>query len=210
MADSLGFTFTETMGGFLGKGETDYRRGAARGKRAGETFRFRLTILVDDLSAFLRDPAHEARMRGTIDSTSLGRGLEARNAVFNLLERDEAGRLWMKYRLEFTSDGGVPYVMEGFKDVQNNRMVDFWYDTTALFTEVRPADSGAEAEPRFRGLLRIRPLDLVPQVISMRGLNTRNPLKHAVALGRFGGFFFVTLVKEYARPPRRAAREAPA
>ena len=210
MGDPLGFTFTETMGGFLGKGETDFRRGRARGKRAGETFRFKLTILADDLSAFLRDAAHEARMQGTVDSASLGRGLVVRNAVFNLLERDEAGRLWMKYRLEFTSDGGVPYVMEGFKDVHNNRMVDFWYDTTALFTEVRPADAGADAEPRFQGILRIRPLDLVPQVISMRGLNTRNPLKHVFALGRFGWFFFFTLVREYARPPRRAAREAPA
>jgi cholesterol oxidase len=149
-------------------------------------------------------------MRGTVDSTSLGQGREVRNAVFNLLERDDSGRLWMKYRLEFTSDGGVPYVMEGFKDVHNDRMLDFWYDTTALFTEVRPADMGAADEPSFQGILRIRPIDLVPQVISMRGLNTANPLRHALALGRFGWFFFFTLVKEYARPPRRAPREAPA
>jgi len=210
MAARVGFTFTETMGGFVGKGEKDFRRGSARGRRAGERFRFKLTILADDLGAFLASPAHEARMTGTVDSTSLGQGLEVRNAVFNLLERDESGRLWMKYRLEFTSDGGVPYVMEGFKDVHNDRMLDFWYDTTALFTEVRPADEGAADEPSFQGILRIRPLDLVPQVISMRALNTRNPLRHALALARFGWFFFATLVREYARPPRRAPREAPA
>jgi cholesterol oxidase len=204
---ATGFTFTETMGGFVGKGETDFRRGTARGKRAGERFRFKLTILAEDLGAFLRDPEHEARMTGTVHSTSLGTNLEVRDARFNLLERDDAGRLWMKYRLEFTSDGGVPYVLEGFKDVHNNRMMDFWYDTTALFTEVRPGP-GHEGEPSFQGILRIRPIDLVPQVISMHGTNTRNPARHALALGRFGWFFFFTLLKEYARPPRRAPAEA--
>jgi cholesterol oxidase len=206
-ASAVGFTFTETMGGFLGRDDADFRRATAKGLRAGEKFRFKLTILADDLGEFLANPAHEAPMRGTVDSTSLGQGLEVQTATFNLLERDENGRLWMKYRLEFTSDGGVPYVLEGFKDVQNNRMIDFWYDTTALFTDVKPAaeDSG---EPSFHGILRIRPIDLVPQVISMRGLHTRNPARHALALARFGWFFFFTLVKEYARPPRRAQPEA--
>ena len=125
-AAPLGFTFTETMGGFLGRDDGDFRRGAAKGRRAGERFRFRLTILADDLGQFLRDPAHQAPMRGTVDSTSLGQGLQVQTATFNLLERDESGRLWMKYRLEFTSDAGVPYILEGFKDVQNNRLADVW------------------------------------------------------------------------------------
>src|SRR5690606_13637907 len=98
VADPVGFTFTETMGGFVGRDEQDFRRGSVRGRRAGERFRFKLTIFADDLGAFLSDPAHEARMRGTVDSTSLGQGREVRNAVFNLLERDPAGRRWMKYR----------------------------------------------------------------------------------------------------------------
>lgn len=204
---AVGFTFTETMGGYLGRDDGDFRRGAAKGRRAGEKFRFKLTILADDLGAFLRDPAHECPMTGKVDSTSLGQDLAVQSATFNLLERDENGRLWMKYRVEFTSDGGVPYVLEGFKDVQNNRMIDFWYDTTALFTDVRPA-AESSGEPSFQGILRIRPIDLVPQVISMRGMHTRNPARHALALGRFGWFFFFTLVKEYARPPRRSPGEA--
>lgn len=203
MADApLGFTFTETMGGFVGDGATDYRKGSALGKRTAERFRFKLTILAEDLGSFLKDPEHAARMTGTVTSASLGEDIPVENAVFNLLQRDGDGRLWMKYRLDFTSRDGVPYSMAGFKDVHNDRMIDFWYDTTALFTDVEPAEGHAGA-PAFRGILRIRPLDLVPQVISMRGMNTRNLAAHVVALARFGWFFFFTLVKEYARPPRR-------
>jgi hypothetical protein len=100
--------------------------------------------------------------------------------------------------------------MDGFKDVHNDRMVDVWYDTTALFTDVRPAEGAAGEAPAFRGILRIRLIDLVPQVLSMRGMNTKNPLGHAGALVRFNWFFSWTLMKEYARPPRRAPREASA
>jgi cholesterol oxidase len=211
MAAATGFTFTETMGGFVSQGADDFGRGLSQGKKQGERFRFKLTILADDLKAFLANPAHQARMTGTVSSTSLGEGLEVRNAAFNLLQRDtSSGRLRMGYHLEFTSADGVPYVMDGFKDVHNDRMVDVWYDTTALFTDVRPAEGAAGEAPAFRGILRIRLIDLVPQVLSMRGMNTKNPLGHAGALVRFNWFFSWTLMKEYARPPRRAPREASA
>lgn len=196
------FTFTETMGGYVSAGASSYRDGARRGRRDGESLRFKVTIGIPDLAAFLQDPAHAAPMTGTIDSAGLGRGLAVDEGAFTLLQRGEDGRLRMGYRLRFHTWDGSPYVLEGYKDVHNDRLVDVWYDTTALFTVLRA--EGTEAPGESRGILRIRPVDLVPQVFSMRDPGTRNPLRHAASLARFGWFFGSTLAREYARPPRRA------
>jgi cholesterol oxidase len=198
------------MGGFVSGDATDFRSGAKKGKKAGERLKFIVTIRANDLGAFLKDPAHSALMTGTIDSSSLGPGRKTGQGEFNLFQEDEQGRKRMRYRLPFEGSDGAQYVLEGYKAVENDRAIDFWYDTTALFTTVRRAGTEGTDGIISRGILRIRPIDLVPQVISMRGLNTRNPLKHALAVVRFNLFFFIKVFGEYAlRLPRRR-RSAPA
>jgi hypothetical protein len=205
----VGFTFTETMGGFVSTGAQDFASGAKRGKAQGERLKFVATIRVEDLGSFLKNPAHSALMTGTIDSTSLGSKRPAGDGEFNLFMKDEAGRTRMRYRLPFEGADGQQYVLEGFKAVENDHTIDFWYDTTALFTTVRRAGVAGPDGVVSQGILRIRPIDLVPQVLSMRGLNTRNPAMHALALARFNLFFFVNVFREYAlRLPGRKRQPA--
>ncbi|MGE3074062.1 MAG: hypothetical protein AB7N24_12470 [Dehalococcoidia bacterium] len=207
-SSATGFTFTETMGGHVGDVSLTYEDGQRQGKADGETLRFKVTITIRDLSKFLRDPTHQAPMTGTIHSSTLGKDLLVEEGVFNLLERTPEGRLRMGYLLKFRSADGVPYVLEGFKDVHNDRMIDFWYDTTALFTTLRREDDVEGAGARH-GILRIRLLDLAAQVASMRNPNGGGILGHAKGLMRFNWFFGFTLAREYARPPRRAAASKP-
>ncbi|MGE0600806.1 MAG: hypothetical protein AB7J35_04400 [Dehalococcoidia bacterium] len=205
---ATGFTFTETMGGHLGDVSRTFEDAQRQGKTAGETLRFKVTITIRDLGAFLDDPTHQAPMTGTIDSSALGEDLPVEEGVFNLLERTPEGRLRMGYLLKFRSADGVPYVLQGFKDVHNDRMIDFWYDTTALFTTLRREDD-AEGTSARHGILRIRILDLAAQVASMRNPNGGGILGHVKGLVRFNWFFGFTLAREYARPPRRAAVTKP-
>lgn len=194
-ARPIGFTFRETMQGYVGEGE-GYRAAYREGKANGERLSFHVTVTISDLDAFFADGVHETEMTGTIDSASLGTGLAIEGGTFQLFARDERGHRTMQYRLPFTSAAGEECLLEGYKDVHNDRTFDFWYDTTALFTTLRRGAPGDERQTS-RGILRIRPIDLVPQVLSMRALNTRNPARHALVLGRFGLFFAGNLLDEY-------------
>lgn len=200
----VGFTFTETMQGFVGMG-ADYAEGRRLGERAGERLRFRVTITMPDFRAFLDDAEHAALLAGTIDSTSLGQGLAVQDGTFKLFARDGRGHRTMQYRLPFTAADGTPGLLEGHKDVHNDRTIDFWYDTTALFTTLQGGPIQGGAGGNALGILRIRPIDLVPQVLSMRAVHTRNPARHAQVLGRFGLFFLGSMLDEYRPRLRRRA-----
>jgi cholesterol oxidase len=199
---SVGFTFTETMGGFVADGAADYRDGAERGRAAGDDLRFNVRVTIDDLGSFIRDPDHRAALSGTVESKRFGAARPIESGVFNLFKRDESGRMAMRYNILFADTAGRRYRLDGFKDVHNDRIVDLWADTTTLFTTVRRADE--PGEPILsRGILWIRAIDLVPQVASMRGLHAPGIGAHGVALARFGAFFSGRLWYEYARLPAR-------
>jgi cholesterol oxidase len=187
-----GFTFTETMGGSVTPGDTV----PTKRRRDGTPLRFVVTILVDDLHAFVRDATHRARMTGTVDSPMFGGSCTIDDGVFNLFAEDARGRKKMLYRMSFTARDGVRYRLEGFKDVHNDYVVDVWKDTTTLFTTVRREDGGDDPVVAT-GVLTIRAVDLIPQVLSMRALNARQPLHHVAALSRFGMFFTGRVLDEY-------------
>ena len=193
---SLGFTFTETMGGNIVAGQEKYVR------KGGEPLRFTVTILVDDLKSFVQNPAHEARMTGHVDSPRFGGRQPLENGVFNLFAKDESGRMQMRYDMRFRDSSGIRHRLTGYKDVHNDFVLDFWKDTTTLFATLYRENNGTEEEVG-RGVLAIRLADLVPQVLSMRAINARHPGQHVSSLVRFGTFFTVKMLGEYASPPRR-------
>lgn len=197
----LGFEFTETMGGHISPSAVDCRAAARRRDR--EPFRFVVTIRTPDLGRFVHDPEHEAVMTGTIRWPRLGGDAEIDEGRFNLFRRDEDGRRQMRYLLRFRAADGTPYRLEGFKDVHRDGLFDAWPDTTRLFTTVTRDEPGGETIAR--GMLRIRALDLVPQVLSMHAPGTRNPVRQAAALGRFGFFFSSEMLREYGPVWRRPA-----
>jgi len=201
----LGFTFTETMGGFLAPGTEDYRHGQARGRRAGTDLRFTLAVTVDDLDRFLADPEHPATLTGSVEGQWAGGTVAIEPGQFNLFARDARGRRQMRYRFAFTGAEGRTYLLQGFKDVHNDYVLDAWKDTTTLFTTLHHADEAGEPVAA-RGVLTIRALDLVPQVRSMRGVHARGPLGHLRALARFNLFFSGEMLREYTPGLGRAAR----
>jgi hypothetical protein len=199
---SLGFTFRETMGGFVVPGTDAAPDDASRSDRR-EPLRFRVRIIVPDLAAFLADPTHQARLTGTIESARFGGTLSIDDGTFNLFVRDEGERAQMRYRLPFRGSDGQDYLLEGVKDIRDGPGFDLWADTTTLFVTIR---RGRDEPTLAIGTLRIRPLDLIPQVWSMRAVNARTPVDHAIALARFGGFFFGQLWHEYGPGDARRAR----
>ncbi len=201
----LGFTFSETMGGFIAAGVGDYRQAAAAGRELDDPLRFRVTVTIPDLDAFIRRPEHEAALSGTVEAKRFGGRRPIDDGAFNLFIEDERGRKEMRYRISFRCADGHRYRLEGFKDVHNDRGLDLWADTTTLFTTVRDEEAPDEAVVA-RGVLHIRAIDLVPQVLSMRALNPRGIGDRLSALLRFGSFFAGRLWHEYG--PRAGRKPA--
>ena len=108
-----GLRFTEEMRGWLSfdEGETDPVRGERRGRRADSAATLHLTIDVDDVEAFLDDPAHAARAVGWLSATPLGGGAPTvvQAGSFNLFPPDgSARRRTMHYRLPVEGPDGPP------------------------------------------------------------------------------------------------------
>ncbi|MHB8574651.1 MAG: hypothetical protein ACYDCQ_04905 [Dehalococcoidia bacterium] len=192
----VGFTFTETMGGHVAPGEQEYAPAEKLGKKLGEKLRFKVTITMDDLDAFLADNAHAAGLSGTVEAKRFGGKVPIDSGGFNLFVEDASGRKQMRYTMTFRDTAGQAYRLDGFKDVHNDPGLDMWSDTTTLFTKVHRVDEAGE-HVAATGILHIRALDLIPQVRSMKALNARNPAESAAALAKFGRFFFDRLWDEY-------------
>ena len=88
----VGIQFTERMSGSVATGATipdDYRAAADLGEASGNAISFVFTIIAEDLRAFLANPAHTARMIGTVTIPALSaQPMMASNGVFNLLVCD--------------------------------------------------------------------------------------------------------------------------
>jgi cholesterol oxidase len=204
-AKPVGFTFTETMRGHIAPGEhDDYAQAEKLGKRLGDKLRFTVTIGIDDLNAFLAAPEHPARLTGTVEAQRFGGTVPLEDGRFNLFI-EEGGRKQMRYTMTFRDRHGERLRLDGYKDVHNDPGIDIWTDTTTLFARVYRLDGRGEAgttavvsEPVVAtGILRIRALDLVPQVRSMRAVGAHNAAESASALLAFGRFFFDRLWDEY-------------
>jgi cholesterol oxidase len=138
--------FTEEMGGFLAPGAGDAAQGWLQGKALGWSLMFHLTIWVDDLDAFLADPAKTAVAVGWVDCPALGGRMNVERGVFNLFVATPDPKLSnMRYQLWFTDAQGRPVTLEGHKDIKDNPGFDVWKDTTCLFTTLLPGHVDTEA-----------------------------------------------------------------
>jgi cholesterol oxidase len=104
----------------------------------------------------------------------------------------------MHYALRCTGADGHPYLLEGYKEVRDDRGWDAWVDNTTLFTTVY---RGATAtDPVLgRGIIHVRPWDFVQQLASFHVHNALTPEARARALSRFGAFFFGELWETYVK-----------
>jgi cholesterol oxidase len=199
-AAAMGLKFTETMRGFFSsESPDDYARGETAGKAAGSSLAFTLTIVSDDLNAMLTDPAHQARMFGSVQAPSLSAGpLSVENGTFNLFVEDPANveTRNMVYRMAMRTEEGLVYYLHGYKIVRPNSPLDIWHDTSTLYITVHQgADENA---PVFgAGILHILPADFARQMTTMKVTNAPNVEARLRGTVRFGESFAGVLYRTY-------------
>lgn len=191
-------SFEEEMAGFIVLGATDPQSTGLKRRSRGDRLSFHLTIHIDDVDAFLAEPAHLARAEGWVEAAGYGGRQPVERGWFNLFSPGDApGDREIRYRLWFTDAGGRPLTLSGWKDVRDGPATRMWHDTSTLYTRVLlghvPPDADAGAEVDGAGTLRIQPMDLAETLKSFRATGS-----HAVgALARFGRFFVGQLWDTY-------------
>lgn len=198
---AIGLRFTETMHGFVQPGfqpVDGYVDAEAQAKRAGHAARFKLTITIANLDAFLCDPAHQALATGTVvvDGLTGPDGAPVRNGQFNLFTA-HAGYYDRKmlYRLPFAGTDGKAYVFTGLKEVHDDPGFDVWRDTTTLFSQVHGGDVGGPVWGT--GILTLRFLEFMRQLGTFEVTGTDDFSEKADAMARFGSAFLGNLWDVY-------------
>ena len=213
-AGILGLAFSERMTGYYAETMPRDRRKlpeehkesrrqhcirlSETGRRRHNEISFRVRITIDDLQAFLNDPAHTARLEGRLDYGALGTNLPINAGIFNLFSIDpEAKMRKMLYRFSFTTDSGQIYCLDGEKEIHRERtFLEGFPDMTTLFTSIHhgPTSTGEEAGA---GVLKV-PLDtLVEMARSTEVLGATSHLEEIGARTRFLGFVSRELLQTY-------------
>ena len=195
----LGIKFTERMAGHFGLGDVTFDGGAATGLENGELGKlaFVLTIVCRDIDMMIRDPAHKARMFGTVEARALSRHpLTVSEGHFQLFvkDRNDAGTRYMRYEMDLTSEEGDQYHFSGQKVIHDDPGFDIWEDTTTLFVTVADRKDDSVVG---RGVLRIAPTDFVKQMSTVRAVRAGNARDAALATMRFTHFFMKSLYDAY-------------
>jgi cholesterol oxidase len=200
----VGLRFTERMKGFLQPNHPapeDFAGAARAGQRAGNTAEFVVTITLPNLDRFLAQESHGGIVQGTLNVrgfTPPG-GAPVENGVFNLFvgtERFYERR--MLYLLPFTGVDGQPYLLDGYKEVNDDAGFDVWSDTSTLYTVLRKGHERT-GPVVATGIIRLHLPDFLQQLTTFSVLGTSSPLKQADAMRRFGGMFMGTLWDVFAR-----------
>lgn len=184
--------FTEVMAGRVDFGATDPRTAAGE-----EKLRFRLTINVDDLDAFLHDPDRQAVATGFVECDALGGRRTVSHGQFNLFTSDDADprAKHMRYRLLFRDGEGRALTLAGIKDIRDDPGHDAWVDTTTLYTRIldgHVAEGGDESAVVAAGVLRITLWAFARQMTTFRGTGL-------TSVPRFVGEFAGQLYETYGR-----------
>jgi cholesterol oxidase len=200
----IGLHFTEEMKGYFtegiqGDGLEDYKEGERRGREAGNRLSVWLWIAIEHLDAFLDHPEHEAHVSGYVDYAGLGGKRTVELGRFNLFVADPPlGTKSLRYSMQFMGIDGQPYLLAGFKAIQDNRGLDAWSDNTTLFTTIYRGTTPS-APILGRGVIHVLIWDLVEQMASFRVHNAPTRTARLQALNRFGAFFFGELWESYLK-----------
>ncbi len=198
-----GLEFTEKMRGFVTRAVTaaaspeQYREAELRGRADGHALEFRLTIMLDDVGAFISDKEHLARCEGYVDSPLFGKRVLVEEGTFNLFRHDDAKHTKrMLYKLKFTGEDGRRYLLDGYKEVRDDVGFDVWDDNTTLFTSIH--EGWSEDGPVVaQGIIHVLPADFLRQLTTFKVRNPQSRADAATWLGRFGSFFFGELWATY-------------
>ncbi|MGI5443091.1 GMC oxidoreductase [Streptomyces shenzhenensis] len=192
-APGTGLAFTETMRGTVRGGDPHEEAAPAR---------LRVTVTAPVLADFLDDPVHPMAATGTVHVRGVTgtQGAKVSGGVVNLLTAGDAPAVRrMLYTLPFFGADGEPYLLDGVKDVRDHGRFDIWGATTTLHTTVRRGHTPNGAA-LSSGVLRLGAVDFLRQLTTVRITGTRNPVRQAEALVRFGAFFAGSVWDVFVRP----------
>ena len=185
-------------------GDDDYEKGERNGRNAGTALMFRLTITVEDVDRFIVDPQHEAMACGWISCDALGGRLPIERGVFNLFVDQAADPKdkRMLYQLWFQDGTGHKLTLIGHKIVRDHPGLDFWKDTTTLYTHIVdgyiPSEDFNGHTVVGAGVLRISPSAFARQLTTFRATGS-TITSRIVVLTRFTRLFMGSLWDVYER-----------
>ena len=203
--DGLGMTFDEEMVGTYSP---------TGGAETPCSFKVRMTV--KDVNEFIDGPEHEARISGAISFGAWeGRNnvtftLDDRKSLFNYLRvNPQTAEAEMRYHLEFRSDDGRNFVLEGRKYMQKDEaggirgIREVLEDYTTLYCEVDERTAGG-ATALGRALLKFRTFEDLAAVGNLAGFlksfritGTTDPILRLQAQMRFLTFTGQFVQQEY-------------
>lgn len=203
--------FTEQMHGWFSPGVTDPERGRRLGRDRSRKIMFELTIIAEDIDAFVADPAHPAKAEGYVLADYFGGRMPVERGWFNLFVKDKSDdgvpARRMLYRLWLRDPGGTPFTFTGHKLIHHETGLDVWPDTTTLYATIlrgHVPPGAAEPDPdgvAGAGILYIRPLDFARQLTTFRAEGP-SPAAGLLAFGTlFGGELWQVYGRSLARVP---------
>jgi uncharacterized protein (DUF362 family) len=196
----VGLEFQEPMSGFIGVGETDPAKGAAKGKRNETTIRFDVRITIADLRRFLVELEHEAHLSGTVTCEPLGGPFPIQNSRFKLFSiNPSTGKMEMVYAFSFSASDGHVYYLYGQKEIYHDKgKFDVFKDMTRLFATVYRGES-VGAPIYGAGILTFKIQDLPSMVASMKVIHTASWAQKLAGYKAFGFFVYHNLGKQYLK-----------
>jgi len=193
-----GVSFNETMKGGFALGETDPKRGEARGDAAGTKLAIHCEIDIADSYAFIADPQHHAPMRGHVDFPPLGMNIPARSGIFNLFSPgDNPKHKQMIYELGFEHNGNQYYIA-GKKEVRDDPGFDMWNDITTCFTRLHEA-TDKNGPVVGAGIIYIKKQQLLDLIPTIRATHTESKEESLKVVADFGKFFMGSIWETHSK-----------
>lgn len=197
----VGLQFTESMKGFFStKVKKKYQDGYIEGKKEQSTFKFILTIHIEDINKMLRNSLHQAKITGTIRAPELSNSpIIVADGLFNILvdDRENVKTKKMIYNMKLITKENKVYFLEGFKTIHNdNKGLDLWEDTTTLYITIYEEEN--EKSSIFgKGILYMDKIDFLKELRTIRVLNEKNKTQQLETILKFGKFFTGSLFDVY-------------
>lgn len=203
---TMGLRFTETMRGHFSRVSDNqddlqsFYEAELNGQASNSPMAFTLTISSDDLAKMLNDPAHAARISGTVSCPELSeQPLTVSSGHFNLFQQvpSPPDTRQMRYRMRLHAESGEEYFFDGFKLIKNDPgITEIWTDTTTLFVTIYRGHNGNNSLVG-KAVLHIEPADLLRQLTTLEVTGTDNREQRLRATADFGRFFAGTLYRTY-------------
>jgi len=190
---TAGLTFSEVMAGKFSLEASEPERGASS---ATDRLILRATLTIPSIEAFVRDPAHQGTLDGSVTFPALGTELPLQAGRFHLFAPTLDPNLkLMVYRGRIVS-GGRPYTLHGEKHVRRGSMLRGWPDTTTLRCRLHAGDD-TDAPVAGAGILRISMGGFARQLLSFRTVNGSSARARTGAMLGFLSFFTRELLDSY-------------